>query len=456
MPEHGTIAAISTPLAPGAIGMIRLSGPDAIAIADRLFLPAGPHPLRELPGYRGAFGHVRDGEGTIDEAVVFVYRAPKSYTGEDVVEICCHGGPFLLQRTLRACFAQGAAPAEPGEFTKRAVLHGKMDLTQAEAVMELISAQGRESHRLALAAKEGATFQRIQQVTQELVAIAGHLAAWTDYPEEDMEELSPQTLLPRVQEVRRALQEILRAYDNGQIYRQGVTTAIVGRPNVGKSTLMNLFSGRERSIVTDIPGTTRDVVEESVRLGDLVLHLADTAGIRETADLVEAMGVDRALERMESCQLVLALFDGSQPLGPEDERLLDRLQGRPCVAVINKSDLPSQADEGKISQKIPNMVAISALNQEGMGELEAAIRRVLEVEQVDPQAAVLVNERQRACVQRGELALAQGEEALAAGMTLDAVGVCLDEALEPLLELLGQRATDAVVQEVFSHFCVGK
>ena len=456
MSQTTTIAAIATPLAQGAIGMIRLSGSQAIAIADRLFTPVGAHSLGELPGYHGAFGHVQDQEGTIDEAVVFVYRAPKSYTGEDVAEICCHGGPFVLQRTLRACFAQGALPAQPGEFTKRALLNGKMDLTQAEAVMELIGAQGKESHRVALAAKEGATHRRIEQVTQDLVAIAAHLAAWTDYPEEDMEELSQETLLPKLQQVKGELEAILRAYDNGRIYRQGVTTAIVGRPNVGKSTLMNRFTGMERSIVTDIPGTTRDVVEDSVRLGDLVLHLADTAGIHETQDAVEAIGVSRALEKMATCQLVLALFDGSTPLGKEDLDLLDKLQGRPCVAVINKSDLPSQADRALISQKIPVVVELSALHQEGLEELQEAIRHVLEVDRVDPQAAVLVNERQRACVQRAQQALEQGVQALDMGMTLDAVGVCMDDALEPLLELLGKRATEAVVQEVFSHFCVGK
>ena len=313
-----TIAAIATPVAAGGIGMIRVSGPQALAVADSVFTAVSGRKAAETEGYRGLFGRLHDQQGEIDEAVVFVYRAPKSYTGEDVAEICCHGGIYLVQRTLRACIAAGARPAQAGEFTRRAFLNGKMSLTQAEAVVDLIASQGQQSAQAALSARDGAVFQKIHRVVDKLLEVSSALAAWVDYPDEDIDEVSDENLRRSVEQVCGSLQTILREYDTGRVLREGVSTVIVGRPNVGKSTLMNLLSGEQKSIVTQIPGTTRDVVEDTIRLGDVVLHLADTAGLRDTQDPVERMGVELAKKRLSTSYLVLAVFDSSEELSDED------------------------------------------------------------------------------------------------------------------------------------------
>ena len=358
--SEDTIAAISTPVAAGGIGMVRISGPQALEVADRVFRSVSGKQVQQTEGYRGLYGRVHDGQGEIDEAVVFVYRAPKSYTGENVAEICCHGGVYLVQRTLRACIAAGARPAQAGEFTRRAFLNGKMSLTQAEAVMDLIASQGQQSAQAALLAKDGAVFSKIHQVIDRMLSISSALAAWVDYPDEDIDEVSDDNLRAGVEEICRRLHDILRGYDNGKILREGVSTVIVGRPNVGKSTLMNLLSGQEKSIVTQIPGTTRDIVEDTIRLGDLVLNLADTAGLRDTDDPVEKVGVELAKKRLDTSYLVLAVFDSSEELSEEDMELIEKIKDRPVVAVINKSDLSRKIDVEKIRQKIPHIAELSA------------------------------------------------------------------------------------------------
>ena len=456
--ENTTIAAISTPLAVGAIGIVRLSGPRAKEIVEAVFTPVGKRTPRNVPGFSAIYGRVHDQSGQdLDEAVVFIYTAPKSYTGEDVAEISCHGGIFAVQQVLRVVLQAGAVPAQPGEFTKRAFLNGKMNLTQAEGVMDLISARGAAASRAALAARDGALSRKIETIAKTLTDTAAHLAAWVDYPEEDVEAVEPASLLASLGGAARQLDALLAGYDTGRMIREGIATAIVGRPNVGKSTLMNLLAGAQRSIVTDIPGTTRDVVEDVVRLGpDIVLNLADTAGIRQTDDPIETVGVQLARQRLETSALVLAVFDASTPLSEEDLALLDRLEGRPVVAVLNKTDLPSQADRERIQQKIPHLVALSAKTGEGTEGLAQAIRQVLHLGQLDASQPILANERQRSCVLASREALEQAIQALEQGMTLDAVTVCVEDALEGLLELDGKRVSDTVVEQVFEQFCVGK
>ena len=291
-----TIAAISTPPAPAGLGVIRLSGDEAVAVASRVFRPGrAGRDLAGLKGYTAAYGHVFDEEGDIDDCVALVFRAPHSYTGEDVVELSCHGGLYLLRRVLRAVLAAGARPAGAGEFTRRAFLNGKLDLTRAEAVMELIAADGRLSARTALAAREGNLYRRMETVKNELVGLSAHFSAYVDYPDEDIPALDEAALDGVLARAEESLSSLLATYDAGRVLREGVDTVIVGSPNVGKSTLMNWLAGCERSIVTPVAGTTRDVVEETVRLGDVVLRLSDTAGIRETNDAVESIGVQRAI-----------------------------------------------------------------------------------------------------------------------------------------------------------------
>lgn len=451
-----TIAAIATPVAAGGIGMIRVSGPQALAVADSVFTAVSGRKAAETEGYRGLFGRLHDQQGEIDEAVVFVYRAPKSYTGEDVAEICCHGGIYLVQRTLRACIAAGARPAQAGEFTRRAFLNGKMSLTQAEAVVDLIASQGQQSAQAALSARDGAVFQKIHRVVDKLLEVSSALAAWVDYPDEDIDEVSDENLRRSVEQVCGSLQTILREYDTGRVLREGVSTVIVGRPNVGKSTLMNLLSGEQKSIVTQIPGTTRDVVEDTIRLGDVVLHLADTAGLRDTQDPVERMGVELAKKRLSTSYLVLAVFDSSEELSDEDIELMEKIKDRPVVAVINKTDLPRRIDVEQIRSRIPHIAQLSASAGEGVQALEREVRSLLSLPELDSSSGIIANERQRACVEEASRTMEQARQALEAGETLDAVNVCIDSAIDSLLELTGERASEAVIDKVFERFCVGK
>lgn len=451
-----TIAAISTPQAAGGIGIVRISGTDARRVASRVFRPAGGKSIEEAKGYTALFGRVADGEGEFDEAVALVFSQPKSYTGEDVVELSCHGGLFLVKRLLAAVLRAGAQPAEPGEFTRRAFLNGKLSLTGAEAVMDLIGAQGKQAAAAALAAKDGALGRRIDAVKETILSLSAHLAAWVDYPEDDIPALEPQALERELAAVQGELDRLLAGFEQGRIIREGVETVLAGRPNVGKSTLMNLLSGCERSIVTDIPGTTRDVVEETVRLGDVVLRLADTAGLRETENPVEAAGVARTRERLKRAGLVLAVFDTSAPLSEEDRSLLQELRGSRAVAVLNKTDLPGRIEEEEIRAAVSQVVELSAATGQGYDALTKAVETALGTGEIDPAAGMLATERQKACALRAREGVGQAAEAIRAGMTLDAVSVALDDAAAALLELTGERVTDAVLDEVFARFCVGK
>lgn len=451
-----TIAAISTPVAPGGIGMVRISGPEAFEIADRVFTSVSHKTVDQTSGYHGLFGRLHDEQGEIDEAVVFVYRTPRSYTGENVVEICCHGGIYLVQRTLRACISAGARPAQAGEFTRRAFLNGKMSLTQAEAVVDLIASQGQQSAQAALSAKDGAVFTKIHRVVDKMLGVSSALAAWIDYPDEDIDEVSGENLNCSVVEICDTLHTILKEYDMGKVLREGVSTVIVGRPNVGKSTLMNLLSGEQKSIVTQIPGTTRDIVEDTIRLGDVVLHLADTAGLRDTDDPVEKMGVELARKRLSTSYLVLAVFDSSEELSSEDLELIGKIKDRPVVAVINKTDLARKIDVEMIRQKIPHVAELSASAGEGVQTLEKEVRELLQLSQLDSSSGIIANERQRACVEQATKTMDEAKQALETGETLDAVNVCIDSAIDSLLELTGERASEAVINQVFERFCVGK
>ena len=451
------IAAISTPQGPGAVGIVRLSGEGCRQVADRLFRSVTPgKTLAGLRGYTGCLGRTFDEQGEIDEAVAFVYEAPRSYTGEEVVELCCHGSGYLLSRVLEACLRQGARLAEPGEFTKRAFLNGKMSLDEAESVMDIIGSTSAQAARAALSARDGALFREISACTDRLLDLAAHLAAWVDYPEEDLPQVENGQLEKDLRETKARLDKLAAGSRTGRMVREGVDTVLAGRPNVGKSTLMNLLAGSRRSIVTDIPGTTRDVVEDTVRLGEMTLRLSDTAGLRRSDDPIEQAGVELANQRLESCDLVLALFDNSAPLGPDDLELLERLRGRLCVAVLNKADLPAAADRQTIQGYIPHLVSLSAKNGDGVEELARQVADLLGTANLEPGAPMVATQRQLECVRRALAALEDALAALAMGQTYDALSVCIDEAIDALLELTGQRATTAVVDRVFHNFCVGK
>lgn len=451
------IAAISTPVSSAGLGVIRVSGDGAVAVADKVFRPLSrKRALQNLTGYEAAYGHVADTDGVIDECVALVFRAPHSYTGEDVVELSCHGGVYLLQRTLRALFEAGASPAQAGEFTRRAFINGKLDLTRAEAVMDLIGAEGRLAAKTALATREGSIFRRLTPIKEQLIALQAQISAFVDYPDDDIPELESSALEGGLTEAIGVLEQLLATYDAGRVLHSGVDTAIVGSPNVGKSTLMNCLAGCDRSIVTEIAGTTRDIVEETVQVGEICLRLSDTAGIRDTADTVEAIGVARSRDRLERAALILAVFDVSRPLSSDDYKLIDELPAETTIVVLNKQDLPQKINKELIINKFQHVVYIQANTGEGREALEAAILEVTGINRLDEAEPVLATERQRDCVRRAVSALREAVDAIRAGLSQDAVGVSVDGALASLLELTGERATEAVVDGIFTRFCVGK
>ena len=451
-----TVAAISTPVAAGGIGMIRISGENAIQIAAACFRPAAGKSVAEMPGYTAAYGTFFDETDEIDDGVLIVYRAPKSYTGENVAELCCHGGLLILQKTLRRVYALGAEPAGPGEFTKRAYLNGKLDLAQAEGVMRLISAQGEQALAAARNTLKGAVSQRADAVCKTLINAAAALAAWADYPEDDVPPVEGGSLAETLDACRKKLEKLVREYDAGKAVTEGVRTVICGKPNVGKSTLMNLLAGCERSIVTEVPGTTRDVVEETVRVGNVLLRLSDTAGIRDTADTVEKIGVSLAKEKLENADLALVVLDASRPLDAEDRALLDATAGKRRLAILNKADLPCVFTLTEIKNEIPRAVSISAKDPAGIDILRPALEEILGTSGLDFSQELLASERQRDCCETALRHVSSALAALVSGVTVDAVSVDIDCAVEALLTLTGRRAGEEVVNAVFQNFCVGK
>lgn len=451
-----TIAAVATGNAAGGIGVIRISGDKAIEIASKVFAPCDNSSLTQLAGYRAKYGNIICNGEAADNAVALVFRAPKSYTGEDVVELSVHGGLYIVQKTLEAVFEAGAEPAEAGEFTKRAFLNGKMDLTQAESVADFISAQGDASAKASFNLLQGALSKRISTVLESLVDSSALMAAWVDYPDEEIPELESETLEKTLEEAQKSLGTLIKNYENGQTITQGVDTAIVGKPNAGKSTLMNLLVGRDKSIVTDIAGTTRDVVEDSVRLGNLVLHLSDTAGIRESDDVVEAIGIRRAKEKIDSAALVIAVFDSSTPLDENDRQIIEKCKGKKAVAVINKIDLDETVTMPEIENAFNKTVYISAKNDSSLDTLENAVSELLGVSEFDSSAPILANIRQKNCCKAALFSIEEALFALQSGLTYDAVNVMIDSAVDSLLELTGKKATVEVVNNIFSKFCVGK
>ncbi len=450
-----TIAAIATPLAEGGISVIRISGENAVEIAEKVFRPVSGKAVSEMKGYTAAYGEITDGEKKLDDGVLLIFHAPHSYTGEDVAEISCHGGLYITKRVLAACYNAGADAAQAGEFTKRALLNGKLSLTQAEAVADIISAQNEQYLLCSKAQREGALYHRVRAVSEKILTLTTLIQAWIDYPDEMEDDFNGNLEAEKLSSVSDELTALLDSYDSGQLMRDGVPCAIVGRPNVGKSTLMNLLSGTERSIVTDIEGTTRDIVEETVMAGNIMLRLADCAGIRDTDDLVESIGVERMLKKIDSASLVFAVFDGSRPLSDDDRRLMSRLTDKNCICIVNKTDLEQVIDKAELSQ-FDEIIEISAKDISAVEKISEAVSRRTGLGKLDLSSGFIANERQRICIQDARECINQALLALQTGVTLDAVGIMCENALERLYELSGENVSEAVIEQVFARFCVGK
>ena len=451
-----TIAAISTPPAVGGVSMVRISGGNAIDIAAKIFRPAGKRNISEMAGYTACYGGIYSGGEKLDDGVLLIFRTPHSYTGEDVAEITCHGGILVTRRVLRACLDAGARMAQAGEFTRRAMLNGKLTLTQAEAVADVINAKSDGYLRCVNAQLDGALYRKITAVKELLTDMASELTAWIDYPDEMDEPFDYTEGKQRLKDGISAIKELLDGYGVGQLMKDGISVAIVGKPNAGKSTLMNLLAGCERSIVADIEGTTRDIVEENVILGGVPARIADCAGIRDTNDPIEKIGVEKMRRRIQQSDVIFALFDNSRPLSDEDRALTEEVKGKNVLCIINKQDLQSELDKQFLENSFSHIIEISAKNEDSLKTLDKAARELINPEKLDISAGFIANERQRESAVSAKNAMESALNAMEQDMTPDIVGVTLETALDSLSQLTGESVSEQVIDRVFSRFCVGK
>ncbi|MGI5887946.1 MAG: tRNA uridine-5-carboxymethylaminomethyl(34) synthesis GTPase MnmE [Oscillospiraceae bacterium] len=451
-----TIAGIATPPGEGGIAVIRISGDTAFETASRVFRPRNPsRSILKAKGYTAVFGTAVDGPREIDEAIALVFRAPRSYTGEDEVEIQCHGGNIVPKEVFRAVLKAGASPADRGEFTRRAFLNGRISLTEAEAVAEIVSAQSRQGEAAAYSLMKGSLYRKTQELKAYLVEAEADISASIEFPDE-VSDADPEELKGLVSRALDGLSSLLSKYDTGQAVMRGIPVVIAGSPNVGKSTILNLITGTDRAIVSPAAGTTRDIIEASVDCGGLTLILSDTAGIRDTDDYAEAEGVRRALDRIGSSALLIAVFDGSRKLGSGDRKLMEAAAGIPSIAIINKDDLPLETDIEEISGKFRQVIRISALEESSRDTIVNAVRQAVGADQISGDSALLISERQRKAAMKAEKACREALKAIDDGVTLDAVHVILEDAISSLAELSGENVTEEVLDDVFSRFCVGK
>ena len=450
-----TIAAVSTGNQVSAIGIIRMTGDDCIAVANKVFTLNNKKSLAEIPDRKLMLGDLRDKQGrAIDSCCVVVSHGPYSYTGEDTVEFHCHGSPAVLAAGLESLYLAGALPAKRGEFTKRAFLNGKLDLTQAEAVIDLIEADSADAAANAAGQVGGVLQKKLAPIYDELVNLCSHFHAVLDYPDEDIEDFGLQNYYNQLKASSKALNLILQTYNQGRILRQGVSAAIVGKPNVGKSSLLNALAGYDRVIVTDIPGTTRDTVEETVMVGSTRLRLIDTAGIRETADTVEAIGVQRSKAAAEEADLVIFVCDGSKPLTEEDEAIIDLCSEHPkSIALINKCDLGSCVEPSDLP--FVTVIHICAKTGEGLDQL-ADMVDVLFENDIPCDGSILTNARQFDAIRRAYEAMLSALKGLKLGLTPDAVLTDVEAAMEAMGEVTGATVREDITARIFERFCVGK
>lgn len=454
-----TIAAISTPLGMGGIGIVRLSGPQAQAIAKQIFRrKEGDGPFLSRRFYLGEI--IRPGDGSVlDEVLLVFMRQPKTYTREDVVEIQCHSGPLILQEILQVVLRSGARLAEPGEFTKRAFLNGRIDLTQAEAVIDLIRSQTERSLDLANRQRSGRLAAEVRQIKEGLLNLLALVEASIDFPEEEIPELFPQEAVDQLQGPRDRLEALLSTYEEGRVYREGVAATIVGKPNVGKSSLLNSLLKEERAIVTAIPGTTRDVIEEVVNIKGIPLRMMDTAGLRPAQDAIEEEGVRRTRERLAQTDLAIWVVDGAAPLSPEDLDILPQVRGKKTVVAINKNDLPQRISLKDLESQIPDapLIPISALNGSGIERLKEAICTVVLDGKLESSAEIILsNLRHKRALEVSREALSQASEGFERNLSPEFIVLDLQRALEALGEIVGESTSEEILDRIFNQFCIGK
>ena len=459
MRESDTIAAAATAMSSSGIGIIRISGEEAFSIMKKIFRPYRKEKdMSAQPSYTVHYGTVEEGEEVLDEVLVLLMRGPHSYTAEDTVEIDCHGGRLVMQRILDLVIKNGARPAEPGEFTKRAFLNGRIDLSQAEAVMDLIQSRNRMALKSSVSQLQGSVRQQIEKLRSQILYETAFLEAALDDPEHISLDGYSEELLKKVEVICGEIEKLLKSSESGRILKEGIKTVILGKPNAGKSSLLNVLLGEERAIVTEIEGTTRDVLEEQLQLGDLSLLLLDTAGIRSTEDIVEQIGVDRARKQAEDADLILYVADSSRPLNESDEEILSLLEGKKSLVLLNKSDLEPVVTPEMMRERTKHKVLlISAKEEQGIRELEEEIRSLFFQGEVDFNDEILItNARHKAALQDARASLSMVKESIQNGMPEDFYTIDLTDTYQALGRILGEEMGEDLINEIFGKFCMGK
>ena len=452
-----TIAAISTAPGIGGIGIIRMSGDNCFDVLDKIFKQKNIQNIEEIKGYSIKYGTIIDGEEIVDEVLVSYFKAPKSYTAENMCEINSHGGVVIMNKILDLCIRNGADLAEPGEFTKRAFLNGRMDLSQAEAVIDIINAKTDKEAKISLEQLEGHLSEKITNIRKIIISVMADIEATIDYPEYDLEEVTNAKILKILDEVDIILDSLEKSFYNGKILREGISTAIIGRPNAGKSSLLNIILNEERAIVTDIEGTTRDTIEEYISIDGVPLKIIDTAGIRNASDEVERIGVQKAIEIAKKSDVVIAIFDVSRELNKEDEEILSLLEDKNSIILLNKIDLDRKVSLEKIKNVNKPIVEISTKTREGLDELYSEISNLFKLKEIANDGETIVsNVRHKNIILNSRRNLDKARETIRNNMPIDMISTHLKEILEELGKITGETVTEDVIAEIFSKFCLGK